>query len=129
MPRKHRRTGKKRTGRPPDETKPLQRIHWVDWVEACAKEYKENGSTKPYVDVLLDLLRMTGGPLTAEEQAAVTTDAEAAAREIIADEKRFTRIEHRFKKKRIAARHELRGLLRWRVIRRGWLRARRERQT
>jgi hypothetical protein len=59
-----------------------------------ADEYRQAGSRKPYVLVLIDLLELTEEP--------------EVVREIIADEKRFARTQKHFKKKRLKARKELR---------------------
>lgn len=123
MPRKRPKTGRP-VGRPYAGRALWERLHWVSWVETYAEEHKQTG--KPYVEILLDLLEMTGGYLTVEEMIAaeeagsrdggVTTAADLAARvaetkarvdEIIADDTRFKRISKRFKKKRLNARREL----------------------
>jgi hypothetical protein len=69
-------------------------VHWADWVEEGADEYRQAGCRKPYLQVLLDLLELTEEP--------------EVVREIIADERRFERIKKQFKKKRLKARQELR---------------------
>jgi hypothetical protein len=111
LPRKRPKTGRL-PGRPYAGRALYERIHWVDWVETYAEEYKQAGSKKPYLQILLDLLEMTGGHLTTEEIIAVTevetvADRDARAAEIIADERRFAGISKRFKKRRHKARREL----------------------
>ena len=87
-----------------------ERIHWAQWVEERADEHRQAGSRKPYALALIDLLELT------EEPEVVG--------EIIADEKRFARIQKQFKKKRLISRQELRVAKKMAVIRRGWLRLR-----
>ena len=97
--------------RPYNRPELFARVHWADWVENLAKERRQAGSKKPYREVLLVLLEMTGGHLTVEEivKGPKLTAAAAKARiaEIINDETRFARIAKRFKKKRQLARREL----------------------
>jgi hypothetical protein len=93
LPRK-RPNSKRGRGRPYAGKALYERIHWADWVEEGADEYRQAGSRKPYVLVLIDLLELTEEP--------------EVVREIIADEKRFARTQKHFKKKRLKARKELR---------------------
>jgi hypothetical protein len=114
-------------GRPYAGRALYERIHWVDWVETYAKEYKHSGSKKPYLLILLDLLEMTGGHLTAEKQEKDEgpTDDKAIKAKIAAlvgDKKRFARIQKSFKKKRLNARRELRLMKKWAGLYRGWRR-------
>lgn len=98
-------------GRPYNRPELFARVHWADWVETYAEEYRQDGSKKPYQQILLDLLEMTGGHLTEEETIegpeVTAADLDARFAEIIADENRFARIEKRFKKKRHKTRREL----------------------
>jgi hypothetical protein len=92
MPRKRPKSERGR-GRPYEGTALYERIHWVQWIEDSAEEARQNGSQKPYVHALLDLLE--------------TTEEPEVVREIVADERRFARLLKSTKKKRIKARREL----------------------
>lgn len=137
MPRKHRKTGKPRTGRPYDGPALAARVDWADWVEKYAQVEKQQGSKEPYRRILFDLIEMVD-----EEQLLqmvgkadihkLTKDPEqtkAALRELTKaelldflreqvdwqnvltklynDQTLFARIKKNFKKKRLKARREL----------------------
>jgi hypothetical protein len=93
LPRKRQKSERGR-GRPYAGRALYERVHWADWVEEAADEHRQRGSRKPYLEALIDLLEMT------EEPEVVS--------EIIADERRFARVQKNFKKKRLKARKELR---------------------
>ena len=114
MPRKRPKSNRG-PDRPRSPTLRFERIHWVQSVEDWAEEYKQAGSEKPYLEVLLDLLEMTGGHLTETDEeeidkpeVAKAVDAKRAIVErIVADETLFEKIKKNFKKKRHKARREL----------------------
>lgn len=87
MPRKRPKSQRGR-GRPYFGTALYKRVHWAEWVEECAEDYRQEGNLQPYYMALLELLALTGQS------------------QILTDNKRLARLEKNFKKKRLKGRRE-----------------------
>jgi hypothetical protein len=87
MPRKRSKSERGR-GRPYFGTALYERVHWAEWVEECAEEYRQEGNLQPYYMALLELLELIG-------QSQIPND-----------NKRLKQLEKNFKKKRLKGRRE-----------------------
>jgi hypothetical protein len=87
MPRK-RPKSQRGQGRPYSGTALYERVHWAEWVEECAEEYRQERNLQPYYMALLELLKLTGQS------------------QILTDNKRLKRLEKNLKKKRLKGRRE-----------------------